>query len=491
MTELLEEQRHDVAFVVVDPEALIEEARRRQRRRRSRLLGVVVGLAGAAAVAYALVQATRGGAPAVERVPRGPVVAVRSFAHHGRLAFVSHGKLWLLDGNASRLKLLPTPGGGFTASQPVFSSDGKWLAYLEQRQNPVTQQLYSRLWIARADGTEAHVVPGLQVESLFGWSPTADVIAVAAGPEHTRQTQSCPCFSPRTLRIVIASGASRILARGSWLYGASWSPDGTQIAAAWIGMKSSRLFTYRVATGTSRLWLTRLARQTLNGMNGIVFSIAGWWPRFGLGTWVFGDGAIRNNDETPLDAVAAPGAIPRLLGQTLSDGTTDAVAASSNGELAIVTDHGGGRSLWQGKRVEVCTQPSSPCTALPHTPGSVTVDPAWSPGGKTLAYVQAPDFSKGSWSQKRLAEWFADHRVLLYDAGTHHVRRLPAATGATAITWSHDGTSLLYVRDDALWLLPSLQSKAIRIAGPLFPPLNWPQYYAQIAWSAQFAWSAG
>lgn len=491
MTELLETKQPDATLVVIDPEALIEEARRRQRRRLTRRAAALVGLAACAAVVYSIVGAPSSGAPAVEHISGGPVVAVRAFAHHGNLAFVSHGKLWLLNGNANKLRLLSTPGGGFTASQPVFSSDGKWVAYLERRQNPVTQQLYSRLWIARADGTNAHVVPGLQVEDLFGWSPTADVLAIAAGPEHRGPTQTCPCFTPRTLRLVSPSGASRVLARGSWLYGASWSPDGKQIAAAWIGMKSSRLLTYRVASGASRLWLARLARQKLNGMKGSVFSTAGWWSRFGLGIWVFGDGAIHNNDETPLDAVTAPGAKPRLLGLTLSDGVTDAVAASSNGELAIVTDHGGGRSLWQGKRVEVCTQPSSPCNALPHTPGSVTVDPAWAPDGQALAYVQAPDFSKGSWSQRRLAEWFADHRVLLYDTRTQRVRRLPAANGATAITWSRDGKSLLYVRGDALWLLPSLQSKAIRIAGPLFQPHNWPQYFAQIGWSAQFAWSTG
>jgi acetylornithine deacetylase len=61
--------------------------------------------------------------------------------------------------------------------------------------------------------------------------------------------------------------------------------------------------------------------------------------------------------------------------------------------------------------------------------------------------------------------------------------------GATAVNWSANHGSLLYVRDDALWLLPTLTSQPVRIATPLFPPNNWPQYYAEIAWSAQFAWS--
>ena len=55
---------------------------------------------------------------------------------------------------------------------------------------------------------------------------------------------------------------------------------------------------------------------------------------------------------------------------------------------------------------------------------------------------------------------------------------------------SRDDQGLLYVRDDALWLLPKLSGRPIRIAAPLFPLHNWPQYYAQVAWSAQYAWSA-
>ncbi|MGD0713119.1 MAG: hypothetical protein ABSB24_02900 [Gaiellaceae bacterium] len=60
--------------------------------------------------------------------------------------------------------------------------------------------------------------------------------------------------------------------------------------------------------------------------------------------------------------------------------------------------------------------------------------------------------------------------------------------GATALRWSADGKSLIYVRGDALWLLPGLTRRPVRIAAPLFPPGNWPQYFAQIPWSTQFAW---
>ena len=43
---------------------------------------------------------------------------------------------------------------------------------------------------------------------------------------------------------------------------------------------------------------------------------------------------------------------------------------------------------------------------------------------------------------------------------------------------------------NSLWLLPTLDGKPIEIATPLFPVHNWPSYFGQIAWSAQFAWSS-
>lgn len=221
-------------------------------------------------------------------------------------------------------------------------------------------------------------------------------------------------------------------------------------------------------------------------MNDIVISAAGWWPRVGIGIWVFGDGAVHNNDETPLDVIASPGATPRLLGQTLSDGWTDA-AAGSRGRIALVDAHGGGREAWTGKEIELCMLT---CQSLRHTPGTVAVDPSWSPDGRTLAYAVAPDVTTGPWTHKAVAAWFNAHHLFLYDATTNRSRKLAAAHGATAVTWSRDGASLLYVRNDGLWLLPKLDGRPVRIVSTLFPFYNWPQYYAQVDWPARFAWSS-
>ena len=320
-----------------DPDALIEEARARGRRRRRRILAAIVIVAVLAGIAYALERSAGGSRPGLEHPRSGPAVDVRAFAHHGRLAFVSRGKLWLLDGSDGRLRRLPTPAGD-SATQPVFSADGKWLAYLAQRVNPQTQKATTQLWLARADGMNAHEVPGFSPAALYGWSPVADLLAVGAGPEHTHQP--CPCFSPTTLRLVTPSGSSRVLARGPWIYGAAWAPDGRAVAVGIEGpLELSRLVAYRVGGGRPTVWLRFTRHQRLNGMGQILVDPVGWWRGFGIGFWVFGNGMIHNNDETPLDLIAKPDAHPTTLAQTLSDGTTESFAASPVGKrLAVVAD---------------------------------------------------------------------------------------------------------------------------------------------------------
>ena len=470
-------------------EALIREARERQSRRRRRIAALLLTVVAAGTAAYGIARSVGGGAASIKHVLNGPVVNVGAFSHHGQLAFISGTTLWLLDGTTGKLHRLPKPGGGFSPAQPVFSPDGKWLAYLENFES--NNEQYARLWIAHADGSDAHVVSGLKVYGLFGWSPTADTLAVAAGPERTKQP--CPCYSPTTLRVVSPGGSYRTVARTSWLYGAAWSPDGSKLAVAADSYPHATLAVYPASGGPGTTWLRMNNRQRLNGMNGLLFQIAGWWPHVGIGFWVFGDGMVHNNDETPLDLMARPGMKPRLLAQTLSDGTTDVVSPSRLGVLAVVADisngRNGGRVYWDKKQVQLCGA-SAACRPIVDQPSKVTVEPVWSPNGHTLALIEAPDYVDPGWSQQVMQRWYADHQLLLYDAPTRTIRTIAAAKGATVPVWSPDGHSLLYVSGDALWLLPSLSSKPVEIAAPLFTQRPWPAYYGQIAWASQFAWAS-
>lgn len=454
----------------------------RRRRRLSFVIAALVALVGVVVVGAAPV--AKGTVLAAARIPGGPVVDTSAFSGHGLLAFVSRGRLWVIDGATGSLTRLPAPSGSLVPQGPVFSSDGRWLAYLEADPSGTAA---SQLWIARGDGAGAHHAAGLPAPlRLIGWSPTRDLLAVAAGPQ--REKQPCPCYTATTVRLVSPAGSARTLATAPWVYGAAWSPDGDEIAIARIALQTSELISYPVSDGRPVVWLSLPARERFDGMTGSIFDLAGWWPDLGIGFWVFGDGMVHNNDAAPLDLVRAPRATPRLLGQILSDGTTDTVAAGSRGQVAVVTDHGGGRIAWLDKQLDICTTPPTPCRPVISNPSLVTVDPAWSPGGQTLAFAEAPNITVGPWTQQRIAAWFAAHQIELIDLATDAIRRLEAATGAADPVWSTDGKRLLYVRDDGIWLLPSLSSPPVEIASPLFPVNNWPQYYAQVAWSSQFAW---
>jgi hypothetical protein len=404
-----------------------------------------------------------------------PLVNASAFAGHGELAFISRGTLWVLDGEAGTLRRVSAPG--ITPLSPEFSPDGRWLAFLGTSDNPPVQT--RTVWLARGDGSGARRI--VTSSGLIGWSPVSDVLAVEAG---------------NAIRLIRPPGPARTLSRLAGLWGAVWSPDGRDLAVATRDWRSATtLASYPVAGGKPTVWLRLNARSgLLNGMNEVIISPAGWWPRWGIGFWVFGNGMVHNNDQTPLDAIPAPGKPVRLLGYTLSDGYAPQAAAAPSGWLAIVNNpdlRDVGRIIWEDKRVEVCHPGLGSCVAVPSPRSAVTLDPAWSPDSSELAYVRAPYRVSAGYPQAVTVAWYAAHQLWLYHPATGSRRELDAA-GASVPVWSADGKSLLYVAQDGIWLLPQLHGRPVRIAGPLFAPGHWPlSYYGQVDWTGQFAWWAG
>src|SRR5207248_6554478 len=81
---------------LTDRELLVREARARQRRRRLRGAAALVAALAVGGILYDSIGMGGSGGNGLEVVRHGPVVNVRAFAQHGRLAFVSRETMWLL-----------------------------------------------------------------------------------------------------------------------------------------------------------------------------------------------------------------------------------------------------------------------------------------------------------------------------------------------------------------------------------------------------------
>lgn len=437
------------------------------------LAAVIVAACGSAPSSH-----SRPGSHSVARPgPPAPGVDEAAFAGRGELAFVSRGQMWVLDGATRTLRHVPTPG--MTPLDPQFSRDGRWLAFLGSSASPSAQGY--TVWLASGDGSSAHTI--VASGGLIGWSPAADVLAVTTGD---------------TIRLIGPSGSIRTLVRGPgvgsgvWpgVGSAVWSPDGRSLAVSWGSASAGMLASYPVAGGRPTVWLRLTARDS-NG--NYLIDPAGWWPGQGIGYWAVGDCDSCNADGDPFYAIESPGAQPRRLGSTLADTGLDQVAGAPGGRLAIVAETPGpgmgGRLIWQDRTVKVCGLPAG-CAGVPSPASTVTLDPAWSPGGGMLALVRAPYRASVGFPQNVVAAWYDAHQLWLYDPAHRSLRKLDAS-GASAPTWSADGKSMLYVARDGLWLLPSLTGRPVRLARPLFPPNSWPTFYGQVQWLSQFAWSPG
>lgn len=508
-----------------DAAALIEEARARTRRRRRRGAALTLLVLAAALASYLADSGSSSGT--VTETASRPFVNLRAFEHAGELAFISRGALWVLDGSARSLRRLHAPRG-YAVASPTFSHDGRWLAYLATHSSD--SATVSQLWVARADGSGAREIGGLAVNQLVGWSPTADVLAAVTdtylslskyhfGPQPTTLSLITPAGRVRRLSSISAAAA-----RFGSVWDAVWSPQGNAVAVStndFLRSGGSSVRAYPIDGGRPTPWFSIPTRQGLPGIctgcggaNEVIAHLAGWYPHWGIAFWAICCGATHISDDTPLELLTAPGATPHLIARTLSSGATDAIASSPTGGLALVASTGGreigigkqvslcnrstltcepvpGASLWQGRNPQTCV---IPCRRWPHAaaggPGSgVTLDPSFSPNGRLLAYVKAPEALTSGWPE---LAWYDAHELYVLDPATGATRRLGKIDGADVPAWSRDGRELLYVANDGLWMTSLASATPVEIEYPLFRSGYrrgfQVDYYGQLPWSQQFSW---
>ena len=146
-------------------------------------------------------------------------------------------EIWLADtrhaGSGRQLT-----NAGKSSSQPAFSPDGAWIAFLSDRSE--TRQLYR---LSLAGGEAVAVTSGSEEVTGFAWSPDGARIAytmtepvTAAMKERTEKygeyTHEDHDHRMAQLHVVdVDTRATRALTSGRFVVGSvDWSPDGTQIA---------------------------------------------------------------------------------------------------------------------------------------------------------------------------------------------------------------------------------------------------------------------
>ena len=436
----------------------------------------------------------------------GTAIGATAFGGHGRLAFVSAGRLWVLDGAAAAqpATLHPVstgspqppagnpqpPAGQPTAAQtpgsPAWSPDGRWLAFLVGSPSADGAVTSGALWLAGPDGQGAHQV--LPTVAGFAWSPQADEVAATSG-------NGGKLFAVRPGKPTYPMLEVPGLFDGA----PAWSPNGREVAVASVNLTAARHFASSVIdlfVPTEGIVVNSLASSRTNAL-----IVDGWWAD--------SEGVLAWSD--PHDSAARPAAGLPLVSYPLGDGPTATLASTAVDPAFAVPDGagvtlvtGGNRYPWSAKTITYCGVAGHCGPAPGALPAPVNLYPASSQwrAEPDLAFAHCatePTTTAGAKttvgvSPQDLSAWYQTCRLWYAGGGGNAVPITRAGTGVAAPTWSATDGDLLYVRDNALWLIPMRQpagalstAPARRVVGRLFLGGE-PNASGYTGWQSQFAW---
>lgn len=408
-----------------------------------------------------------------------------------RAAWVAGGILHLesLTGTAATTAVVPVAG---SVDNVEWSADGQWVAYLVKVSSSLSQ-----LRVARWDGRRDHAVASGAGFYAFLWSPAADVLA----------TEPYQQGGQGGVVVVGLDGSRRqVVAASTSVNSFVWSPDGRYLAFAGPGSpigtgQVTHVYTVPAGGGTP----TRLAYDPPPGDTVV---LGGWWPDDrGLLLWPDPAGSASiEADGLSLTAVPLRGGHPQVLARTLV--YLPWLAWSPDGSRLLVVA-GGDRFPVSARHLELCRPPAGPgswsCRGLAQPSGTLTLDPAWAPDGRHMAFVRARASSVDGGSGVSLAASYQSRR--LYVAGSdgsdpHLVEvRGPsraaapqAAAGVTLPVWSVDGTSIGYSTGSAVLVVPAAGGRARVLADGLTGPTAGrvgPDAMGKAPWQGVAVWDTG
>jgi WD40-like Beta Propeller Repeat len=431
--------------------------------------------------------ATQAGTPAAG----GTTAAARAFGGQGRLAFMSDDTLYALDGAAAGrpATLHAVPAGkaaGQTPGSPAWSPDGRWLAFLVGSPSADGAVTSGALWLAGPDGQGAHQV--LPKVDGFAWSPTTDELAATSG------------YDGKLFAVRPGKPTYPMLEVPGLFDGApAWSPNGRELAVATVTLTTAKRFASVIDlfVPSEGIVVNSLASSRTNAL-----IVDGWWAS--------GEGLLAWSDPRDSSTAAANG-LPlvsyALDGPTVTLGRTlpyPSFAPPTGAGVALVT--GGDRYPWSAKTIRYCSV-SGQCGPMNGAlPGPANLDPASSTwkGEPAFAFAhcateptEPTDTTKSAEgaSQQSLTAWYGTCK--LYDVAGAGGNALPvtrAGTGVAAPTMSAGTSDILYVRDNALWLISTRAADGAPSAAAPTPVVgrlfagNWPAASGYTAWRSQFAW---
>lgn len=384
------------------------------------------------------------------------------FKDLGDLAFVWQGLLYVFDGKTGEIKQLTSSGN---AQHPSWSHDGEWIAYFSTNSSTSSN---GQIWIVSRDGQTTRQVNG----QSFSWSPTSDVLA-------TSGTDG--------LWLLPVDGEPQLEVKGP-VSKPYWSPDGKYIAYSTIlpydknkpESRSDALYILNLSTGQT-------VKKTTEPSAGI--QVAAWWPNGeGLLYWVDPmHSCSLAADGLPLWNFRLGDAEPALLSTGLAHPGWQVF--SPQGQLLMVS--GEGREVWTGKSLTIIDPGSGKAKKLPNPNGLVALDPSFSPDGSKIAFVAAQDLGAvlGFSDPDKLMNWIATRTLWIEndDGSDAHIIKT-AGIGIYQPLWSKDGTHILYVQNNSLWLIRANGDNPEKILGP-FPDWGKDQFgfYGYI-WHDDLSW---
>ncbi|TEB10773.1 Protein TolB [Pelotomaculum propionicicum] len=118
---------------------------------------------------------------------------------------------------------------------------------------------------------------------------------------------------------------------------------------------------------------------------------------------------------------------------------------------------------------------------LPQRPDTVSLDPCWSPDGKHIAYVEAVEREDLA-DAGEVTSWQQARTLWVADADGKNARQVnEAGTGISRPLWSRDGSHIIYLKDNSIWLININGGSPVKIAGPLPDAPNSSGYYGYVS----------